>query len=141
MRRNFVKSGDAPNIGLYYHGVANVRGQKINLPLEKFAEQIDHITKYYGVVSLDEAHKQLCSGYNPNVAVATTLFDDGFQKDLINSISYLETCGVPATYFVCPGLSREGKKWLGFDPMSLDEIFEANKCEHISIGITYYESR
>ena len=83
MRRNFVKSGDAPNIGLYYHGVANVRGQKINLPLEKFAEQIDHITKYYGVVSLDEAHKQLCSGYNSNVAVATTLFDDGFQKDLI----------------------------------------------------------
>ena len=133
MRRNFVKSGDAPIVVLYYHRVANVKGHKINLPLENFAEQIDHITKYYEIVSLDEAHKRLSSGYNPDVAVAIT-FDDGYQSDLITSIPYLETRGVPATYFVCPGLSREGKKWLGFDLMSSDEIVEANKCEHISIG-------
>ena len=99
MRRNFVKSGDAPIIVLYYHRVANVKGHKINLPLENFAEQIDHITKYYEIVSLDEAHKRLSSGYNPDVAVAIT-FDDGYKDNLENALPILEKYNLPAIIYI-----------------------------------------
>ena len=65
---------------------------------------------HYRLVSLDTLLENLASGKSADGEVALT-FDDGLRNHLRHAYPVLKRLGIPATYFVCPGLIESGR-WL-----------------------------
>src|SRR5213078_1000592 len=66
-----------PIATFFYHVVTNRPVNHLCLPLHVFARQMEFLTAYYRVVSLDEAVARLASGANDELAAVLT-FDDGY---------------------------------------------------------------
>jgi peptidoglycan/xylan/chitin deacetylase (PgdA/CDA1 family)/glycosyltransferase involved in cell wall biosynthesis len=102
---------------LFYHRVAaeaappDLRGRR-TLTARQFEEHLKHLTRYYRVISLDEAADALRSGaVLPENAVVIT-FDDGFRDNYTVALPLLEKYKAPATIFVVSS-AMDGKPfWL-----------------------------
>lgn len=106
LRNWLLKRHQAPICIFFYHVVANRPVNHMCLPLEEFVKQMEFLSRYYEVVSLDEAVERLRSGKNDKIAAAIT-FDDGY-RDNTWAIEYLQYFGIPASFFVSMGHVRDG---------------------------------
>lgn len=88
---------------LMYHGVA-VR------EVETFHEQMTFLARNFAVVPLDRLVWARTNGHPGQGEVALT-FDDGLRNNCTVVYPILRELGLPATYFVCPGLVAGGR-WL-----------------------------
>ncbi|WP_291719893.1 polysaccharide deacetylase family protein [Magnetospirillum sp. 64-120] len=95
---------------LLYHGVfdglapgiANYNGKHV--PVDQFRDHMRFIHDHCAVLTMDEVAEIAASGKPwPRRAVAVT-FDDGFSNNRTLAADVLVDSGVPATFYVCPGL-------------------------------------
>lgn len=103
-----LKRSLAPQRGaliLCYHRVAEMpqSPRRLWVSPQRFAEQLDALTKHFVPLSLSELVERLRAGKVPDKAVVVT-FDDGYADNLWNARPLLERFGVPATVFVATGL-------------------------------------
>jgi len=88
---------------LMFHGV-DATGARA------FAEQMEFLARHFTVVPMDWLLARRGNGRTPRGEVALT-FDDGLRNNCTVVYPILRRLGLPATYFVCPGLSGGGR-WL-----------------------------
>jgi peptidoglycan/xylan/chitin deacetylase (PgdA/CDA1 family) len=69
---------------------------------DRFADQMERLTREHAVVKLDELVESVRAGRVPRGAVAVTI-DDGYLDTLANARPRLAAAGVPATLFVATG--------------------------------------
>ncbi len=81
-----------------------------DLPVPDFEALLRWMQSRYRLVSLDTLLENLASGKPAGGDVALT-FDDGLRNHLRHAYPVLKRLGIPATYFVCPGLIESGR-WL-----------------------------
>ncbi len=81
-----------------------------DLPVPDFEALLRWMQSRYRLVSLDTLLENLASGEPAGGDVALT-FDDGLRNHLRHAYPVLKRLGIPATYFVCPGLIESGR-WL-----------------------------
>ena len=89
---------------LMFHGVDS-DGAKV------FASQIEYLAAHFDIVSLDAALERLRAQAPPARREVVLTFDDGLRNNYTVVYPILKRLGVPATYFVCPGLVESGR-WL-----------------------------
>ncbi len=95
-RRKREAAGEAPVIMFYYHGVGNAAENWMTLDLVSFHRQIEYLTRYFDVISLEEAVTALRTGRN-NRPSAVLTFDDGYVSIAEEVAPYLLARGLPAT--------------------------------------------
>ncbi len=80
--------------------------------LQGFRDQVDWLSRFANVVPLRESLRALSAGQPlPPRAVAIT-FDDGYRDNLDLAVPELERRGLPATFFLVPGLlDRRIEPW------------------------------
>ena len=80
--------------------------------LRGFRDQVEWLARWTNVVPLREALRALVAGEPlPARAVALT-FDDGYRDNLDLAVPELERLGLPATFFLVPGLlDRRVEPW------------------------------
>ncbi len=106
VRRQLIREHRAPISIFFYHLVAGRPLNHMCLPLITFARQVEFLSRYYSLLSLDEAVERLRSGGNDEIAASIT-FDDGY-RDNAWAIEYLRYFGIPATFFVSTGHVLDG---------------------------------
>ena len=102
LRRRLEAQGRAPIVILYYHGLGNSGSTWRNIPMETFHAQVEYLSTYFKIISLEEAVRRLRSGKNYETAAVLT-FDDGFENCRRNLAPYAQYFNIPATVFVCAG--------------------------------------
>jgi peptidoglycan/xylan/chitin deacetylase (PgdA/CDA1 family) len=98
---------------LMYHRVADLGCDPWNLAVtpERFAEQLETLTRQRTIVPLDWLVERLESGHVPEKAVAIT-FDDGYVDVLRNAKPVLERFGASATAYLTTGaIGRRREFW------------------------------
>ena len=98
---------------LLYHRVEQIECDPWGLAVapDRFAEQIEALTRYRKVVPLDRLVTELNRGRAPKNWVAIT-FDDGYSDLLYQARPVLERLDCPATLFVTTGtLDTNGFWW------------------------------
>lgn len=89
-----------------FHGI----GGK-DCPTDIFIKQMEYLARYYSVISLKMAIEMISNNdYSVKNEIVLT-FDDGLKNNLNIAYPVLLRFGLPATFFVCPGLIDSGK-WL-----------------------------
>jgi peptidoglycan/xylan/chitin deacetylase (PgdA/CDA1 family) len=127
-RRRLARLRRLPIAIFFYHVVTNRPVNHLCLPLHVFARQLEFLTTYHRVVSLDDAVARLASGANDEPAAVLT-FDDGY-KDNVWAVEYLRYYDIPAAFFVSIGHVRDGRPFdhdrrRGFEqaaPMSVEDV-------------------
>src|ERR1700747_1064847 len=90
---------------LMLHGVGTPA-----LPVNVFRKQIVFIKRYFHTVPLNQIVGDGESEHDGRPKVALT-FDDGLRNNFSVAYPILREFGVPATFFVCPGLIQS-RSWL-----------------------------
>lgn len=83
-----------------------------DMPVSDFESLVRWLRNRYRVLSLESLLRNVESGAPPDpVGEVALTFDDGLHNHLRHAYPVLRRLGVPATYFVCPGLI-ESRQWL-----------------------------
>ena len=97
---------------LAYHNVVDDRetvpGLSAHLGVSDFQRQMDVIARHAHVIPLEELLSGSGGGRKPLVAIT---FDDGYRGSLELATPVLEERGLPATFFLAPGLMASGPPW------------------------------
>jgi len=103
LRRSIVPQRGA--IILCYHRIADLpqSPRRLWVSPQRFAEQLEVLTRNFVPLSLAELAERLQEGKVPDKAVVIT-FDDGYADNFWSALPLLERFGVPATVFVTTGL-------------------------------------
>ena len=103
LRRSIVPQRGA--IILCYHRIADLpqSPRRLWVSPQRFAEQLEVLTRNFVPLSLAELGERLQEGKVPDKAVVIT-FDDGYADNFWSALPLLERFGVPATVFVKTGL-------------------------------------
>ena len=101
-----ARRGQARSV-IMLHGVGDA-----DLPTSDFDQAMRWLAAEFRVLSLDELLRRLHAGLapDPRGEVALT-FDDGLRNHVEQAYPVLQKLGLPATFFVCPGLI-ESRSWL-----------------------------
>ncbi len=91
--------GQAPAVVLFYHRVADDLATPWTVSTKTFLRQMEWLRRHFEIVSLDEVHRRMASGWNHGLCVAVT-FDDGYAANCQVAIPWLIAHAVPCTYFV-----------------------------------------
>jgi peptidoglycan/xylan/chitin deacetylase (PgdA/CDA1 family) len=128
---------------LMYHGVAkdeweSPKGNWLQVRESEFRKQMEHLRKYYKVVSIDEAVVTVGSPSDKPRAVVT--FDDGYENNYTVAYPILKEFRIPATIFIVPSMiGRSRLFW--YDKLmvflkgykseaSINRIIQAQKTKH-----------
>lgn len=95
----------APRI-LMLHGVGGSE-----LGRDTFEQVVAYLKSNFRVITLDEAIAELREGPSRGAPAVVLTFDDGLENNVTVAYPVLARHGVPAAFFVCPGLIDEGR-WL-----------------------------
>ena len=98
---------------LLYHRIASLPTdpQLLSVTPERFASQMQHVSRHYEVISLEELVSRLHRGRLSSRVIAVT-FDDGYRDNLLTAKPILESCRAPATVFVSTGnLDGQAECW------------------------------
>jgi peptidoglycan/xylan/chitin deacetylase (PgdA/CDA1 family) len=87
----------------------NGEGLPGGMPIQRFAEDMEYLTRHYRVVSLRTVTDELSRGEVPPYTVAVTV-DDGYHEVFTLAAPILKRCGVPASVFVISDFI-EGRLW------------------------------
>ncbi len=89
---------------LFYHGVekniADPEIQRVHLPLRTFEKQINFLRRHREVISIDDLHESIMSGYRLEPRHVVLTFDDGYRNNLHIVAPFLQTSNLPFTIFV-----------------------------------------
>jgi peptidoglycan/xylan/chitin deacetylase (PgdA/CDA1 family) len=109
----------ARTLVLAYHNVVrdgdSVPGMSAHLPLSDFRRQMAILAESARVVPLDRVLEPDPPGRRPRVAVT---FDDGYRGASRLAVPVLEELGLPATFFLAPGLLGGDAPWWDALPIS-----------------------
>lgn len=75
-----------------------------------FIWHLDLLSKYFNVLSLDEALKHIESDTLPSRAICIT-FDDGYRDNYTNALPILKNFNLSATFFIASGFLDGGRMW------------------------------
>lgn len=107
----------------YWSGVAGAAQRRMECarvvifhgtPHDRAAElerQLRYLLRHFTVVDLGELVRRMDGGPGSLRRLVTVTFDDGIRNNVTVAYPILQRLGVPATFFVCPGLIESGK-WL-----------------------------
>lgn len=142
-----LKRSLAPQQGaliLCYHRVAEMpqSPRRLWVSPQRFAEQLDALTRHFVPLSLSELAERLRAGKVPDKAVVVT-FDDGYADNLWNARPLLERFGVPATVFVTTGLVGTDREfyWDELERLLLSETVTRGNGETVKQGSEEAEKR
>jgi len=91
---------------LMFHGIDGE-----HYPVDVFEAQLRYVRRHFAVVPLEQIVREAeRSGPTDSRRLALT-FDDGFRNHATVVYPVLRRLGLPATFFVCPGLLDDGR-WL-----------------------------
>ncbi len=91
--------------------------------IQRFNTIIGWINRWFNVIPLDTAVRQLPAANLPARAVCIT-FDDGYADNVVNALPVLQHHKVPATFFVSTAFLDGGRMWN-------DSVIEAFRhCRH-----------
>ena len=97
---------------LAYHNIVeqshSLGDVSLHLERRRFAAQLDRLLKTHRPIALDEVWGDHARGGGPRFAVT---FDDAYRGAVRLAIPELVARGVPATFFVCPGMLSEPGFW------------------------------
>lgn len=106
---------------LTFHRFAgNGDGHPRGMPIRRFAESIEYLTRYYRVVSLGTMTDELSRGVVRPYTVAVTV-DDGYHEVFTLAAPVLRRYGVPASFFVISDFV-DGRLWPWTDRLGF--VFE-----------------
>ena len=77
----------------------------------RLATQLQYLQRHFQIVQLDRVVKDLAAGQPPQHNEIVLTFDDGLKNNATVAYPILKHLGIPATFFVCPGLISTGQ-WL-----------------------------
>ena len=94
---------------------------------EKFNLHVDVLSRWFNVLTLDDAVKRLKEGNLPDRAVSIT-FDDGYRDNVTDALPILQRHGVPATFFIATGYLDGGTMWndIVIESIRRTEVVDAN---------------
>ncbi len=130
---------------LMYHGVLPDHVEQgennwLQVRESSFRQQMEHLNKYYQVVSLENAYDGLHYLHSDRPKVAIT-FDDGYRNNYTTAYPILKEFNFPATIFLVTGLVDTNHimwydrlllamtKW-GYSPAYIDATIESFKGHH-----------
>ncbi len=89
------------------HGVDDA-----DMPLADFVTAMRWLKRHFRILSLDAMLRNMQEGRPPDIMGEVALtFDDGLRNHAESAYPVLKALGLPATFFVCPGLIESGQ-WL-----------------------------
>jgi peptidoglycan/xylan/chitin deacetylase (PgdA/CDA1 family) len=110
---------------LAYHNVVPdgeaVPGMSAHMPVSDFRRQLLWLAERADVVPLREVLEDPAGARRPRVAIT---FDDGYRGALELAIPILDEHGLPATFFIAPGLLGAGSPWWDALPLEGWERFD-----------------
>lgn len=88
-----------------YHGVvaAPTSDDWLLLPLHEFERQVEHLSRNYRLLSLDDGLRRLRKG-DLETPTACVTFDDGYANNFTTALPVLRRYEVPATVYLVTGL-------------------------------------
>lgn len=119
---------------LIYHRVGGRTPVSVDLPTERFDEQVAWLADRGLVVTLDDAVARLASGEVGDPAVVVT-FDDGTADLVDDALPVLDRHGVPATVYVATAFVEEQRPFPDDGrPVSWAGLAEAVSTGLITVG-------
>ncbi len=76
----------------------------------QFTQQMETLSQYFNVLSLEEGLRQVQIGRIARSAVCIT-FDDGYRDNYDVAFPILKALNLPATFFIATGYLGNGKMW------------------------------
>ncbi len=76
----------------------------------QFTQQMETLSQYFNVMSLEEGLRQVQIGRIARSAVCIT-FDDGYRDNYDVAFPILKALNLPATFFIATGYLGKGKMW------------------------------
>jgi len=136
-RQVLLRQRRAPIWMVFYHLVANRALNHMAIPLERFAQEIELIRRYYPIIPIQEAIGRLRSGHNREIAVVLT-FDDGYRANQW-ALEFLRFHHIPACFFVSAGHVQDGtpfqhdlaRGWTDAKPWTGEELAEIARTNHM----------
>lgn len=96
---------------LTYHRVFEEYDEIVDeIDAVQFTQQMETLSKYFNVLSLEEGLRQVRSGKVVPGAVCIT-FDDGYKDNYDVALPILQALNLPATFFVATGYLGNGMMW------------------------------
>jgi len=97
---------------LLYHRVFDTPSdpQRLCVNPKRFGKHLEHLGRYYSVLSLSQLARALKERRLPKHAVVVT-FDDGYADNLYHAKPLLERYNIPATVFVTTGCMGQAKEF------------------------------
>ena len=91
---------------LMLHGVGGAE-----FGADTFEQTVAYLKRNFRVITLEAAVAELRDGPSRDAPAVVLTFDDGLENNVTVAYPILARHGVPAAFFVCPGLVDEGR-WL-----------------------------
>ena len=96
---------------LTYHRVLEDYDEIIDdIDAVQFTQQMETLSQYFNVMSLEEGLNQVRTGDIAPGAVCIT-FDDGYRDNYDVALPILNALDIPATFFVATGYLGDGRMW------------------------------
>ncbi len=120
---------------LAYHRVGGDGTTQMDQPLDRFRDQMAHLSDTARVLSLDEALNELTSDASEQVPGVVLTFDDGTADFADHVVEVLDDFDLPATVYVATEPVLSGERWPdGAAPLSPAALTEVASHRLVTIG-------
>ncbi|MEM9514905.1 MAG: polysaccharide deacetylase family protein [Actinomycetota bacterium] len=118
---------------LIYHRIGGDSGGEVDLDVDDFRRQLEHLAEHHDVVTLHDAIAQLGNGHEGSSVVIT--FDDGTSDFVEHAVPALVEFEVPATLYVATQFVDEGTDFpWGAPPSTWSGLRDAQATGLVTIG-------
>jgi peptidoglycan/xylan/chitin deacetylase (PgdA/CDA1 family) len=87
---------------IMHHGVSEA-----DLPAQIFREQLEYLDRRFAIIPFEEMVARL-RGHRASGREVVLTFDDGLHNNFTHAYPLLRELGIPATFFICPGIVESG---------------------------------
>jgi peptidoglycan/xylan/chitin deacetylase (PgdA/CDA1 family) len=117
-----------------YHRVNDHRRSAMDIPSERFREQMRYLKANFNVVSLSQIASMIRAGTTPEKNSVAVTFDDGYRDNLTRAAPVLRALEMPATVFVATGPQEHGEPlwWDAMDLAGTGEIANRARMKEVS---------
>jgi len=125
---------------LLYHSIGHNRSSDMSVTPMKFERQLRYLTKYYRVVTLEDAFSSLEQKEGKSRKQVAITFDDGYEDNYWHAFPLLKKCQLPATIFLLTGKKQEVREvqHLSDDPYQPQRLLRWEQVREMSdSGITF----
>ncbi len=124
---------------MYHRVIKTSEYDQLTVTPEVFDAQMNYLSEYYNVVSLDAAAEDLYLN-NKNSKNVVVTFDDGYLDNLEYALPILQKYNIPAIIYVTTDFCNQDKSHPRYNNddkrlhLDWEELFELNKFDNIIIG-------